>query len=65
MILMTKVAFFVSRNKDNQNMVGFKERKETLFCKNVHEVVDKFYKFVDEGQEGHCGHWPDYDHHCY
>lgn len=49
---MTKVAFFVSRNKDNQDVVGFEERKETLFCKNVHEVVDKFYKFVKEGKKG-------------
>lgn len=49
---MTKVAFFVSRNKDNQDVVGFEERKETLFCKNVYEVVDKFYKFVKEGKKG-------------
>lgn len=49
---MTKVAFFVSRNKDNQNVVGFKERKETMFCQDVHEVVDKFYKFVKEGKKG-------------
>jgi len=33
-------------------VVGFKERKETLFCKNVDEVVDKFYKFVNEGKKG-------------
>lgn len=49
---MTKVVFFVSRNKDNQNVVGFKERKKTLFCKNVYEVIDKFYKFVREGKKG-------------
>lgn len=49
---MTKVAFFVSRNKDNQNVVGFKERKETHFCQDVNEVVDKFYKFVKEGKKG-------------
>lgn len=49
---MTKVAFFVSRNKDNQDVVGFKERKKTLFCKDVYELKEKFYKFVKEGQEG-------------
>lgn len=49
---MTKVAFFVSRNKDNQNVVGFKERKETLFCQDVYELEEKFDKFVDEGREG-------------
>lgn len=49
---MTKVAFFVSRNKDNQNVVRFKERKETHFCKDVYELKEKFDKFVNEGQEG-------------
>lgn len=49
---MTKVAFFVSRNKDNQNVVGFKERKETHFCKNASELEEKFYKFVKEGKKG-------------
>ena len=49
---MTKVAFFVSRNKDNQNVVGFKERKETLFCQDVYELEEKFDKFVNEGKKG-------------
>jgi hypothetical protein len=49
---MTKVAFFVSRNKDNQNVVGFKERKETYFCQDAHELADKFYQFVKEGKKG-------------
>lgn len=49
---MTKVAFFVSRNKDNQNVVGFKERKETHFCQDVHELEGKFYKFAKAGKKG-------------
>lgn len=49
---MTKVAFFVSRNKDNQNVVGFKERKETMFCQDVYELEEKFDKFVKEGKKG-------------
>lgn len=49
---MTKVAFFVSRNKDNQNVVGFKERKEMHFCKDVYELKEKFDKFVNEGKKG-------------
>lgn len=49
---MTKVAFFVSRNKDNQDVVGFKERKETHFCQDVHELEEKFYKFAKEGKKG-------------
>lgn len=49
---MTKVVFFVSRNKDNQNVVEFKERKETHFCKDVYELKEKFDKFVNEGKKG-------------
>lgn len=49
---MTKVAFFVSRNKDNQDVIGFEERKEVYFCKDVYELLDKFYNFVNEGRKG-------------
>lgn len=48
-----RVAFFVSRNKDNKNIVGFKERKlPFLTAKTEEELMTKFRVFVQEGVSG-------------
>lgn len=45
-----RVAFFVSRNKDNRNIKDFKERKlPFLTSRTVEELNGKFESFVREG----------------
>lgn len=44
---------FMSRNKDNKHIEGFKERSKTFLSdKPVEELVTKFERFADEGVEG-------------
>lgn len=48
-----KVVFFVSRNKDNKNIEGFKERKlPFLTSRTEEELMGKFRTFVQEGLPG-------------
>lgn len=48
-----RVAFFVSRNKDNKHIEGFKERKlPFLTSKTKSELMDRFRTFVQEGVQG-------------
>lgn len=48
-----RVALFISRNKDNRDIEGFKERKfPFLTSKTEEELIDKFKSFVSEGIAG-------------
>lgn len=49
---MTKVVFFVSRNKDNKHLPYFKERKETFFCNDLEKAKTQFAQFVENGKTG-------------
>lgn len=47
------VILMVSRNKDNHDIVGFKERRKAMFCeKNMDRIYRKFNSFVNEGING-------------
>lgn len=47
------VVLMVSRNKDNHDIVGFKERRKAMFCeKNMDRIYRKFNSFVNEGIDG-------------
>lgn len=48
---MLKIVEFVSRNKDNQGLVDFKQRGRTIIVtdKNTHHVQDEFKAFVAQG----------------
>lgn len=49
----SKVIFFVSRNKDNQNINNFKERRESYFRHfNEEKMKVKFKDFVNHGVDG-------------
>lgn len=44
---------FKSRNKDNKNLEGFKERSKTFLSdRSFDELSDKFEQFIDGGVEG-------------
>ncbi len=48
-----KVVLFVSRNKDNKLLVGFKERKKNfLTTKEPEELQKEFNAFVNDGLVG-------------
>lgn len=48
-----KVVLFVSRNKDNKHLDGFKERKKNfLTVKKPEELKETFERFVEEGLPG-------------
>lgn len=47
------VVLFVSRNKDNKNVEGFKERRNAFTTtKNADELFEKFEAFANEGRFG-------------
>lgn len=47
------VVLFVSRNKDNHDIIGFKERRKAMFCeKNLDRIYRKFNAFVNDGVAG-------------
>lgn len=46
------VVLFVSRNKDNAEVKGFKQRKKTFFTDNPENLDDAFDEFVHEGVKG-------------
>ncbi len=47
------VVLFVSRNKDNKNVDGFKERRNSFTTtKNASELFEKFEAFAAEGRFG-------------
>ena len=44
---------FISRNKDNKHLEGFKERSKTFLSdKPIEELITKFKQFAEEGIEG-------------
>lgn len=44
---------FISRNKDNEGLDGFKQRSKTFLTdKNVAEWDEEFLKFVEQGVDG-------------
>lgn len=45
------VALYVSRNKDNENVAGFKERKK-MFVTQSNPVSSEFTNFVNDGVDG-------------
>lgn len=45
------VAFYVSRNKDNENVAGFKERKK-MFVTQSNPVSNEFTNFINDGVDG-------------
>lgn len=48
-----KVCLFVSRNKDNKNVVDFKERKKSFVtAKSIDDLKNEFDSFVNAGQFG-------------
>ncbi len=48
-----RVVFFVSRNKDNKDIDGFKERKlPFLTSKTDEELINEFENFVQKGKAG-------------
>lgn len=48
-----RVALFISRNKDNKDIEGFKERRKAFITKNDNDrLKEKFEYFVSEGVEG-------------
>lgn len=53
-----KSVLFISRNKDNKQLKGFKERKFTFLTDKIESISDviklknQFLNFVNEGQEG-------------
>lgn len=48
-----RVVFFVSRNKDNGNIAGFKERRESYFRHyDENKMTAKFKEFVNRGVPG-------------
>lgn len=49
---MANVVFLVSRNKDNKDLYGFKERKETFFCGDMEKARERFKRFVEAGRVG-------------
>lgn len=50
---MTKAVFFVSRNKDNTSVAGFRQRRRVFLTdKDPAELMDRFYQFVNAGVEG-------------
>lgn len=46
------VVFLISRNKDNQNIPDFKERKRSFFTNSISKIAREFDQFVREGQDG-------------
>ena len=46
------VVLFVSRNKDNAGVEGFKPRKRSFLTHDPETCYDSFRKFVDEGVKG-------------
>lgn len=51
---MTCVITFISRNKDNADVLGFKSRSKSFLVPKVNEkaLMDKFHAFVKEGVKG-------------
>lgn len=48
-----KAVFFASRNKDNLNLKGFKQRKISFLTdKTVNDLQDEFDKFITDGVKG-------------
>jgi hypothetical protein len=48
------VVFYVSRNKDNENVAGFKERKKMFVTSNPvsNEFTNEFTNFLNDGFDG-------------
>ena len=46
------VVLFVSRNKDNAGVEGFKPRTHSFLTHDPEACYDSFRKFVDEGVNG-------------
>lgn len=47
------VVLMISRNKDNKELLGFKQRRKALFCsKDMDKINAEFNQFVREGMEG-------------
>ena len=48
-----RVVLFISRNKDNKHLSGFKQRRESFITtKSTEELYEKFKEFVLRGIEG-------------
>lgn len=47
------VVLFISRNKDNRDILNFKERRRSFVTtKSPHELTEEFHHFVEDGVDG-------------
>ncbi|WP_101773481.1 hypothetical protein [Peptostreptococcus faecalis] len=61
-----KLILFKSRNKDNRELEGFKERGKTLLLPDIPTMQDweileeQWIKFIEEGVDGEMSRWYEY-----